>query len=314
MTDDQAVGVALGRLVDDGVLSASQRDAVVAALVRERGRPPVRRVVTEIAAYAGAGLVLGGIVLLMDSAWGRLDRVGQELVLAFVTALLVGGGVTLVGAKQLFTERVPVRTPQQRLAAALFALSTLSAGGLVAVAEADSGDGNWLWAVLVAAVVAGAGYRALPSLVGLVTVVGFGTWAVGGMLENWAQAPNFVVGIAVLAMGGIWLGLGRIGLAVPTWAGYAGGIVVGTIGAEYTDHGWLWVAVLVLLLGAACFALYVTDRSPVLVLGGGFCVALAVIRGVWHWTDHSTGAAAVVVLIGAVFLGIAGRRLAHDHS
>ncbi|MVU82247.1 DUF2157 domain-containing protein [Nocardia sp. ET3-3] len=314
MSDDQTVGAALGRLVDDGVLTAEQRDAVVAALEQQRARPPAGRVLAEIAAYAGAGLLLGGIVLLMDSAWGRLDRLGQALALAFVTALLVVAGVVLAGPKQLFTERRPVRTTRMRLAAALFALATLSSAGFVAVLQADTDDGNWVWAVLVAAVVAVAGYRALPSLLGLVAVVGFGTWAVGGMLESWAHAPDFVVGIAVLAMGGMWLALSRIGLAVPSWAGYAGGIVIGVIGAEFADRNWLWVVAMVLLMGAACFALYVTDRSPVLVLGGGFCVAAAVTRAVWHWTDHSTGAAAVIVLIGAVLLGIAGMRLVRDHS
>lgn len=314
MTDDRTVGAALGRLVDEGVLTVAQRDAVVVALAQQRVRPPVGRLLAEIAAYAGAGLLLGGIVLLMDSAWDKLDRLGQVLALAFVTAVLVVGGVVLAGPKQLFTERMPVQTTRKRLAAAMFALATLSSAGFVAVVEADSADGNWPWAVLVAAVVAVAGYRGLPSLVGLVAVVGFGTWAVGGMLEVWAHAPTFVVGIAVLAMGGIWLGLSRIGLAVPTWAGYVCGIVVGIIGAEFADRNWLLGASLVLLIGVVCFALYAIDRSPVLVLGGGFCVALAVIRAVWYWTDHSTGAAAVIVLIGAVLLGIAGMRLVRHHS
>src|SRR6266568_2245452 len=135
MTDDQRVGAALGRLVDEGVLSAAQRDAVVAALAQQRVRPPVGRLLAEIAAYAGAGLLLGGIVLLMDSAWDKLDRLGQVLALAFVTAVLVVGGVVLAGPKQLFTERMPVRTTRKRLAAAMFALATLSSAGFVAVVE-----------------------------------------------------------------------------------------------------------------------------------------------------------------------------------
>ncbi|MGW4243460.1 DUF2157 domain-containing protein [Nocardia sp. NPDC004722] len=313
MTDDQTVGAALGRLVEEGVLSAPQRDAVAAALARERARPSAGRLVAEIAAYAGAGLLLAGVGLLLGSTWDRLDRLGQMLVLAFVTASLAIGGVVLAGPKQLFAQRMPVRTTRTRLAAALFALATLSTTGFVVAAVADTDDENWLWAVLVATVVAVAGYRALPSLVGLVAVVGFGTWAVGGMLGAWAHASSLVVGIAVLLMGGIWLGLSRIGLAVPGWAGYACGIAVGLIGAEYADPSWLWAALLALLVAVASFGLYVTDRSPVLVFGGGCCVALAVIRPVWHWTGHSTGAAAVVVLIGVVVLGIAGTRLVRDH-
>ncbi|MEC3955919.1 DUF2157 domain-containing protein [Nocardia sp. CDC153] len=311
MTDDQAVGVALGRLVDEGVLTASQRDAVVAALARERARPTAGRLAAEIAAYAGAGLLLSGVVLLTDSGWEHVNRLWRVLALSFVTALLVLGGVALAGPKQLFAERIPARTPRNRLAAALFALAALSVAEMVGVAE---GDGSWVWPILLAAVVAVAGYWALPSLVGLVAAVSFGTWAVGGMFDAWAHAPSFVVGIAVLVMGGIWLGLTRIGLAVPTWAGYAGGIIVGVIGAELTDHDWLWVAALILLVAAASFALYVTDRSPVLLIGGGASLALAVIRAVWYWTGHSTGAAAVIILIGVVLLGIAGRRLIGDHS
>ncbi|MGX1806604.1 DUF2157 domain-containing protein [Nocardia sp. NPDC055321] len=100
MSGDRAVGVALARLVEQGVLSGAQRDAVVAEVARERAdRASGGRWLAEVAAYAGAGLVLGGVVLLLDSAWDDLGKVAQLGVMAVVIVGLVAGGYAVAGGR-----------------------------------------------------------------------------------------------------------------------------------------------------------------------------------------------------------------------
>ncbi|MEU0541022.1 DUF2157 domain-containing protein [Nocardia sp. NPDC005978] len=100
MAGDRSVGVALARLVERGVLTAGQRDAVVAEIDRVRdSRGAGVRWGAEVAAYAGAGLVLGGVVLLLDSAWEDLGRVAQLGVMAVVIAGLIAGGYLVAGGR-----------------------------------------------------------------------------------------------------------------------------------------------------------------------------------------------------------------------
>ncbi|UGT39426.1 DUF2157 domain-containing protein [Nocardia yamanashiensis] len=313
MTVDREVGTALARLVDDGVLTGDQRDAVVAAVARERAaRLAPGRLLAEIAAYAGAGLVLAGLVVLLDSSWDDLGTAGKMLALALVSAGLIAGGVALAGGRRgLFQPDGFARTGPARLAATLFALAPVSAALLVGLAIDERGDDNaFVWAALVGTGLAVLGYTALPSLMGLVAGGLFSAPAVAAMLTVWADLDDFGMGIGLLVLAGIWFAAGRSGRAAPTWAGYVIAMVIAVVGAELTgDLHTGWAVAFLLATAATCFALYFTDRNPVLVLGGGALVTIAVVQAVWEWTDHSVGAAVLILVAGAAVLGVGAVRL-----
>ncbi|WP_084523026.1 DUF2157 domain-containing protein [Nocardia inohanensis] len=313
MTVDREVGTALARLVEEGVLTGDQRDAVVAAVVRERAaRHPPARLIAEIAAYAGTGLVLAGLIVLVDSSWDDLGRAGKLLTVALISIGLIAGGAALAGGRRgLFQADGGARTGPTRLAATLFALASISVALLVGLAIDDQGgDTAWVWGAVVGAAIAMLGYAALPSLLGLLACAWFSAPAVAGVIGVWADLDDFRVGLALAGLAGIWLAASRLGRAVPVWAGYLIALVIAAVGAEFAgDHAPGWTTAILLLTAAACFTLYFTDRNAVLVLGGGAFVTFAVVQAVWEWTDHSVGAAVIILVAGAVVLGIGGLRL-----
>ncbi|MFC9998013.1 DUF2157 domain-containing protein [Nocardia sp. NPDC127526] len=318
MTVDHSVGAVLARLVDQGVLSGAQRDAVLGALEQERaGRSPGGRVIAEIAAYAGAGLVLGGLLMLMDSSWDDLGRLSRVLVLAVIVLGTTGAGVWLAGGpRRLFRPGGGAHSVPTRLAAALFVVAAIACTALVGFALDGRGDDEaWVAAAVVGALCAIAGYAALPSLIGLLAIGFFGAAAVGGVLMDWADLDEIWGGVGFVALGGIWFAATRSGRAAPAWAGYGIAILTGVSGgilAEDTHVGW--AVAFTLLVAVTCFALYGAQRNPVLVIGGGICVTIAVLQAIWEWFDQAVGLAAVVLLIGAVVLGIAGFRLTRDRT
>lgn len=311
------MGAALGRLVDQGVLSQTQSDAVVAAIAEEQVSTGSRaRLFAEIAAYAGAGLVLGGIILLLDSSWDDLDKLGQLMTLAIVGVGLIIGGVLLAGRSALFVRGGSAHTVPMRLAAVLFMLAALCVAAIVGTLIDDHGnDHTWVWAVAAGLTVAAIGYAALPSVVGLIVTAILALATVSGFLSEVVGAYDLWVGFGIVALGGIWFALSRFGLAAPTWAGYAIAIITALIGAQISGFEHTeWTYALTVLVAIVCFALYATERSAVLVLGGGASIAVAVSQSVWDWSDHAAGAAAAVVISGAIILGLGAALLMRDRN
>ncbi|WP_067548843.1 DUF2157 domain-containing protein [Nocardia crassostreae] len=318
MTVDHSVGAVLGRLVDQGVLSGAQRDAVLAALDQERAaRRSGGRVVAEIAAYIGAGLVLGGLLMLMDSSWDDLGQLSRVLVLVVIAIGTAGAGVWLAGPKQLFRRGGGARSVPTRSAAALFVVATIAVTALVGYAlDAGGGDDEaWVAAAVAGALCALAGYAALPSLIGLLALGFFGAAAVGGVLMDWADLDDLWGAAGFLALAGIWFAVTRSGRAAPAWAGYGIAILTGIFGGILAEDSHVgWAVACTLLVAVTCFAVYSADRNPVLVIGGGICVTIAVLQVIWEWFDQAVGLAAIVLLIGATVLGVAGFRLTRDRA
>lgn len=316
MTVDREVGAALARLVGDGVLTGDQRDAVLDAVAWERAaRHAPGRLLAEIAAYAGAGLVLAGLVVLLDSSWDDLGTAGKLSTLVLVSAGLIAGGIALAGGRSgLFQADGYARTGSTRLAATLFALAPVSAALLVGLAiDEQGGDNAFVWAALAGTGLALLGYTALPSLMGLLACAWFSAPAVAAMLMVWADLDDFGMGIGLLVLAGIWFAAARSGRAVPAWAAYVIAMVIAVVGAELTgDLHTGWAVAFLLATAATSFALYFTDRQPVLVLGGGALVTVAVVQAVWEWTDHSVGAAVLILVAGAAVLGVGAVRLARS--
>lgn len=200
-----------------------------------------------------------------------------------------------------------------RLAAVLFVLSSLSTAAAVGSAvDSGSGDTAWVYACFAGLLVGIAGYLALPSLVGVLTVAGFSAAVVPGVMYELLDIDSPGPGIAVLGLGLVWFALTKLGAVTESWAGYLIAVVIAVYGAQLAGiaEESPVVYLLTALVALLCFGLYATDRSWVLILGGTAALALAAVEAVWDWTDGSIGAAAAVLVIGAGVLGIGSVLLA----
>lgn len=316
MTTENGVGSAVRRLVDQAVLTEAQYEAVVAALAQERARPPLSRVLAEIAAYAGAGLLFGGIGLVFGSSWDELARLGRFALLAVITAVLVGAGLWAAGGPgALFVRSRGPRTARYRLASALFALTSVSVAGMVAVLGDEHSDNAAVLACLAGLAVAALGYAALPSVVTLLAAAFFSPIAVAAVLEEWANAETVWTCAGVLVVGGVWFALTRLGVIAETWAGYLFAIVISVIAAQsmaIDTDGWSYAMTAV--VAVVCFVLYVRQQSLVLVIGGGIALAIAITEAVADWTENELAAAVTVVVLGIVVLATAAYLLTRGKS
>ncbi|MBF6212277.1 DUF2157 domain-containing protein [Nocardia puris] len=304
MAHERRVEAALRRLTDDGVLGEDQRAAVLAALAAEEdaARPTPGKLVAEIAAYVGAGLVLGGVLLFLAASWDDLARAGRVAVLAVVTIGLIGGGVALAGRDALFG-RAFTSTVRTRLAAVLFALAAAAVAGAVGAGLDDSGnDTSWVIAVSAGLVAAVIGYLAIPSVVGMLACAGFSVAVASGLVGDVFGLRDPGHGVALFVLGLVWFALTRADAFIEDWAGYAIAVVVSVVGAQmaWTNDLLLTVA-LTGVVAVVCFALYATDRSPVLMIGGAGSVALAVAQLIAEHTDGLLGPV-LLLLVGAVVL------------
>ncbi|MBF6168161.1 DUF2157 domain-containing protein [Streptomyces gardneri] len=310
MASDDRTRTAVGRLVAEGVLTRDQADAVVAALAAEQAAAAARgKVLAEIAAYVGAGLLFGGIFLVAASSWDDLGRPVRVGVLAVVAAGLLLGGVLLTG---LSSSRASANSARARLAAVLFALGAVALAGSVGTAlEGGQSDAAWVFACAAGAVIAALGYLALPSVVGLLVCACFVPAAVAGVLTELIGLDDIWGSAAVLLLGAAWFALTRMGAVVDIRVGYLVAIVTSVAAAQSLEiDGRTSAYSTTALVALVCFALYATQRTAVLVLGGGAAIALAAGQAVSDWTDDSLGAAAVVVAIGAITLASGAFRLA----
>ncbi|WP_067803246.1 DUF2157 domain-containing protein [Nocardia beijingensis] len=306
MVSDGRAEAAIGRLVADGVLTRDQADAVLAALAVERAAVSARgKVLAEIASYVGAGLLFGGIALVAASSWDALDRPVRVGVLAVVAAGLLLGGVLLAG---LPSGRGNARSARGRLAAALFALGAVALAGAVGAAL-DGADAAWVFACAAGAVIAVLGYLALPSVLGMLVCACFVPAAVAGVLTDLFDLDDMWAAVAVLLLGAGWFALTRIGAMADLRVGYLIAIVTSVAAAQSLD-GRAWAYGVTAVIAVLCFALYATQRSAVLVIGGGVAIAVAAGEAVSEWTGDSLGAAAVVVALGAITLAVGAFRLA----
>ncbi|WP_280463330.1 DUF2157 domain-containing protein [Nocardia carnea] len=305
---------ALADLVRRGVLDETQLGAVVTALAKPEPRPTPARLLAEIAAYAGAGLLLSGVVLVLAESWDDMAKLGR-----FVLFVLVAVGVTVAGVataggwSMLFRPawRRPAstgHTARTRLAAVFFALAAVSiaaAAGAILDDGNDTTDLTWVYAAVAGLLAAVAGYAALPSLLGLLLCVGFSAASVSGLLDE-VLGLDDLTGPGLLVLGFGWLGVTRLGAVLERWAGYVAGVVLAVAGAQTVDMSdRMWPAyVLTTVVAVVCFALYATDRSWVLSLGGAAALTMAAVEAVVDWTGESAGASGAILVVGAVVLGI----------
>ncbi|MEU3014687.1 DUF2157 domain-containing protein [Nocardia asteroides] len=309
MVREHRVGVALERLVASGVLSGDQRTAVLRAVdAEERAeRAGAGRMIAEVVAYLGAGLIAAGVALFLGRAWSEVAQTGRVVLLLVVAGCAMAGGVLLAGGCDGVFRRVPIASAgRTRLAAVLLALAAGAVCGAVITAFGGHGDDG----VEIAAAFAGfatavLGYLLVPTVLGMVVTGAFGTGAVVSATSELFGYRSAWPGVLLLLFGALWSLLAWRRLFVAEWAGYLIGGAIAVGGAQTVTPGdSLWRPGLTALIGVLALALYALRREPVLVLGGAAAIAIAVAQTVAEYTDGGPVAASVVLAIGALVLTV----------
>ncbi|GGU50040.1 DUF2157 domain-containing protein [Lentzea flava] len=286
---------ALHDLTTRGVLSADQESAVRQAL-EDTGAPRrVADLITELAAYVGGGLVLGGAALLLGLSWEDMSRLTRVAVLAAATVLLVVAAVVVAGG--------PVRAVaglRRRVVSTLFSLavvtSAFTAGTAVSSREFVVGATTGL----VVAVVA---YLLVPTALAYLALAAAAFATVIAWSTEFAADIPLVVGVALFVLGLIGALLSLVDVLRPAPLALAVGAAVALFGAQQPLGSNAWVTYsLTAGLAVACFAVYLTVRSTVLLVAGVVATTVVVPEVVWDLTDGAVGGGVLLLVAGAVLL------------
>ncbi|UVS79438.1 DUF2157 domain-containing protein [Actinokineospora sp. UTMC 2448] len=261
------------------------------ALAEERVPATARR--SEILAYLGGGLVLVGAALTVATSWADLSRPARSLVVLGATAglLLAGLLVSQHGSRA-----------GHRAATALFALGA-GVGALAAgtVATAHAG----MWAASTALALSALTYAYLPSLPSL-GVAGISAFAlVVDLVLAEGRGEGRAAAAALVALGVLWGALTVSELVRPVWAGYGIAVATALIGAQLAIDGLgrvTWAYILTAGIAVFCSLAYARYRHPILLAGAVIGTTVAVPQALWDWTGGTVGAAASVLVAGAVLL------------
>ncbi|HYN17978.1 MAG TPA: DUF2157 domain-containing protein [Actinomycetes bacterium] len=296
----EELGRRVARWVEAGVIGREQGDAILAF---ERGGQRAggrRAVAVEVLGYLGGGLaVVAGFVRGAES-WGQFGHWGRAGVLAVVTGVLLGAGWWLRGDQGRVLPR---------LASAVWLAAVVGFAGLLAVlVEGDSdealGDPS-LWVAGGTLVLAGGLYllerRVLQQVALCLAAVA--TLVAAGDRAGWSW--EVAAGYGFLALGVLWLELGRRGLVAPRRTSEALGSLLLLSGPEALDvQGsgpgdwglWLGLALAVALIVAGSA---LARTVPLGIGAAGMVVFLGQLAGE-HWRDLGAPLAILVVGLGLV--------------
>jgi hypothetical protein len=291
----------LRRWVADGLITQEQADAIRAAeRLPAAVRPPARRrlpVAVEVIGYLGGILVIIGAMQLAARFWQDLQVWGRLSLLAVVAAVLWGAGA-------LVRERGEAAL--ERLRGFLWLLSSAAVAAFAGLLAAEVADLEGEWAVsvagLAAAVHAGILWRRQPRpLQQLACLAGLATAAGAGL----AAVNSDMGGLAVWAVGAVWVLAGWRRLLPPEPVALALGAVVVLVGAAMVTDAWTGVGP-VLGLVSALGLLAGGSRSHRLALGviGVAGVGVFVPWTVAHFFADTIGVPMVILVSGLALLGL----------
>jgi hypothetical protein len=284
---------ALQGLVDKGVLTSDQADAVRDALREDT--PGTPKWLAEAAGYVGGVLMLGGAGILMATQWEAMSRVARAASLGGISLVL------LLLAALLAVGKTPVR---RRVASVLVAI----ASGTAALTAGVIADNRWegTAAGLTGLAVAILGYAVLRSLIPLLAMGVHSIVLAAAVPTDAWNGRELSLTLVFLATGAVWfaLALANVLRPVPVALGIGGTIAIigGQIGLTVTNASW-WGYGTTFAVALACFAVYGIRRTPVLLVGGVVGVALAAPEAVWVWTDGAAGGAVILLVAGAALIG-----------
>ncbi|MDA2807406.1 DUF2157 domain-containing protein [Nocardiopsis suaedae] len=315
---------ALGRLVERGVITAEQAQAVSGELDRAQTSSGVRW--SEVVGYIGGGLLLAAVATFAATSWEDLgDATRVALLAAAVPVLALAGMAMAGGPKAMAVPRDRLPKVRRRVGGTLFALASVAALAAVQVFFSSMLP-LWEDPLLVAGgaglVVAVGGYALVRSAPGVVATWAMSTVVVAGMLRRTLETLGMSGGIlfagsdemaingtGYILLGAVWIAVALSGLLAER--GTAIGLGAGTAlaAAEVLPSPGSYLGVLG--LAAAFFGLYAWRRAGVLLVFGTIAATVGVPQMVWELTDGQVSAAAILAIAGAVLLGVswAGVRL-----
>lgn len=323
-------------LVDRGLV-APERSAEALAVVTplltgpESGAPgatPVRRRLAEVAGYVGAAFVVGAAVLFLSTTWADLGA-GTQVALLLGSALVLGGAgaaVVLTAAPAAGVRRAEAAgaagAVRRRLASVLLTGAAGCAAFAVGVALAETSASEEVTVLVAAAtalVVALAGYRLAPSVVGqLGSAAAAVTMLPSGLGALNSDSQSIVpLAVAVLALGGVWM----VAAERRWWREVEAARVVGCglalVGAQMPvlagDEVWVGY-LLTAAVALAAFGGYLASRAWPHLATGVVGLTLVVPEALHDLFGESLGAAGVLLAAGVTLLGAAllGLRLRHE--
>lgn len=282
----------LHELTTRGVLSPDQERAVLEAL-EDTGVPPR---VTEIAAYLGGGLLLGGAALVLGVSWEDLSRVVRTGVLGAATAALVIAAVVVGGFAAVRT----VAGRRRRVVSTLLSLAAVTAAFTAGTAVSSH---EFVVGATTGLLVAVTAYVLVTTPLAYLTVAVSAVAATIAWVTELVPDSPLAGGVALFALGVIGMALSLVNVLPPKQLALAVGAATAFFGAQQLLGGEAAVAyALTAGLALACFATYFADRSTVLLVAGVVATTVVVPEIVWDLTDGAVGGGLVLLLAGAVLL------------
>lgn len=307
---------ALYELVDNEVLTEEQARAVLTALEERKdavaGR---RRLLWEVAGYLGGVLILGGSLLLAESAWDSLNTTTRAGVLALAALLLACAG-TVIGVTHGMRSLAASPGARGRIVSVLYALCSITGATAVGIAVPDVHE--MFPPMATGMVLALAGYLAMPAVPGMLAMAAFSALTVrsvgeqlfGGPPESYADQPVFgssgAIAVGLLCVGALWCVLALRGVLASRPVGLAAGVVITLIGAHWSIMGpdrW-WAHVVSFLVAVVFLACFLHLRDVVFLTGALIGVLLAVYRVIPDLFAGTVEASLLVVALGAVLLAV----------
>ncbi|MBN1173387.1 MAG: hypothetical protein JXA67_14530, partial [Micromonosporaceae bacterium] len=299
---------ALRRLVDDGILSAAQEEAVRSALdsAQTQRRSP-EGWLAEAAGYVGGCLLLAGVVSFLSTSWDSLNRPERSVLLAGFAVACAGAGVAAAGGpRQIIPLRESPAPGRRRIVGVLFAVAaavTVFAVG-VACASWEAVAGG-----LAGLVIACTGYVLLPTVPGILACAATSLVAAAALADELMVRHDgdgsALSGLFMLALGIIWTGIAATRRVPPLWLPFTIGVGLALFGAqqlmgdssmEPLSHG------VTFLVALGSFALYRRYGPTVLLILGVIGVTIAVPEAVAYWTHEAVGGALILVVAGATLV------------
>ncbi|MBU1226470.1 MAG: DUF2157 domain-containing protein [Actinobacteria bacterium] len=298
----------LARWVGAGLIGPEDADAIAtfeqARVAGAVGAGGERRVslLAEALGYVGVVLALAGAGVGVGHAWDDLPTWAHLGIPLAATVLLVAGGLLLRKQEEPAFERLMGVLWMLAVGTTAWALVVFG----VEVADLDAEP---------SAVLVGAGCTAVALSLWSARPSGFQQTALLGSIHVlviagilWASAdepPVWWMAVAVWAIGAIWATLGWRNLMEPSWLAVGFGCLGMVIGPATGLGEYEWLLAPALLTAAGLMAVSIpTRQTPLLALGtvGAFgYITWAVV----HYFQDSLGVPLALVIVGAVFLGLA---------
>ena len=285
----------LDRWVAQQLISREQADRILAA----EGSRAGTSLVGEALGYVGGVLVLVAAAIITGRYWVDLG-VGGRLAVAFGSAVVLFTAGTALGG--------PVGGARRRLRSACWLLSVATVGLAVGLLAHDvlhlAGQDVLLLVGVCAGVCAGAlwwWHREVPQQAALVAALSL---AVGAGANHLPHSHEAVVGLAIWAVGVVWLLLGWRGWVTPRSAVWVIGGVPTVLGAQLTT-ATDWGAALAVATAVALVVAGVAVRDLVLLGVGAVAALLAVPAALDRYFPETLTAPLALLVTGVVLVAAA---------